>query len=107
MKHYRFPRHELIELIEELEPQLRRRTRRTRAIPPHTQVLLALRILASGSFQHVIGDTTGTHIAIKAPSIDEHLYVNRKRYHSLNVQVVCNARGLITSFCARFPGMFV
>ncbi|KAG0714047.1 putative nuclease HARBI1 [Chionoecetes opilio] len=58
MKHYRFPRHELIELIEELVPQLRRRTRRTRAIPPHTQVLLALRILASGSFQHVIGDTT-------------------------------------------------
>ncbi|KAG0717178.1 putative nuclease HARBI1 [Chionoecetes opilio] len=55
-------------------------------------------------FPRVIGTIDCTHIAIKAPSIDEHLYVNRKRYHSLNVQVVCNARGLITSFCARFPG---
>lgn len=48
----------------------------------------------------------GTHIPIKAPVEDENLYVNRKRFHSLNVQVVCNAANLITSYCARFPGNF-
>ena len=35
--HYRFPRHELINLIEEMDPFLRR-TRRSQAIPTHTSV---------------------------------------------------------------------
>lgn len=56
---YRFPRQELTLLFQELQPQLERRTRRSQALPTHTQVLLALRFLASGSFQHVIGDTAG------------------------------------------------
>ncbi|KAG0725395.1 putative nuclease HARBI1 [Chionoecetes opilio] len=47
-----------------------------------------------------------THFAIKGPSVDENIYVNRKRYHSMNVQVVCDAAKLIISFCARFPGVF-
>ena len=58
ISHYRFPRHQLIQLIEEMEPFLGRRTRRSRAIPTHTQVLVILRVLASGSFQHVVGDTS-------------------------------------------------
>jgi len=33
----------------------------------------------------------GTHIRIKSPSEDEHLYVNRKNYHSVNVQGVCDS----------------
>lgn len=56
---YRFPRHELILFFEEMEPLLQRRTRRNHALPTHTQVLLALRLFASGSFQNVIGDTAG------------------------------------------------
>ena len=59
VRHYRFPRRELMILIRELQPHLERRTRRVHAIPAHTQVLMALRILASGSFQHVIGDVSG------------------------------------------------
>ena len=59
--HYRFPRHELINLIEELDPYLRKRTRRSQAIPTHTQVLMTLRILASGSFQHVMRETIGKY----------------------------------------------
>ena len=47
---------------------------------------------------------TGTHVAIKGPSVDEGLYVNRKRFYSLNVQVICNADRVITSYCARYPG---
>ena len=61
--HYGFPRHELINLIEEVNPYLRRRTRRSQAIPTHTHthVLMTLRMLASGSFEHVIGDTAGKY----------------------------------------------
>ena len=49
---------------------------------------------------------TGSHIPIKAPAVDEGLYVNRKGFHSLNIQVVCNADGLIISYCVKFPGNF-
>ena len=49
---------------------------------------------------------TGTHVAIKGPTQDEELYYNRKRFHSLNVQAVCNAAGLIISYSARFPGCY-
>ncbi|XP_042889388.1 putative nuclease HARBI1 [Penaeus japonicus] len=160
LRYYRFPRCEILRLCEELDPFLRRRTRRSHAVPTHTQVLVALRFYASGTFQSVIGDSCGltqasvsriinsvtwilcekarreikmpstaaerlktvedfakvsnfprvmgaidcTHVSIKAPVIDEHLYVNRKRYHSLNVQVVCNADGLITNYNPKYPG---
>ena len=38
-------------------------------------------------FPNVIGSIDGTQIAIKAPSEEEWLFVNRKGYHSINVQV--------------------
>ncbi|KAK3872119.1 hypothetical protein Pcinc_022787 [Petrolisthes cinctipes] len=56
------------------------------------------------NFPRVIGAIDGTHVAIKAPSIDEAIYINRKRFHSLNVQVVCDGNGLIINYSARFPG---
>lgn len=45
------------------------------------------------NFPGVIGCIDCTHIAIHSPSVDdpefhEHLYVNRKNYHSINVQLV-------------------
>jgi hypothetical protein len=45
------------------------------------------------NMQNTIGCIDGTHtsIRIKSPSVDEHLYVNRKSYHSINVQAVCDA----------------
>ncbi|XP_063854467.1 uncharacterized protein LOC135096683 [Scylla paramamosain] len=49
----------LIPLFEEMQPQLERRTRCSQALPTHTQVLLALRLFASGPLQNVIGDTAG------------------------------------------------
>ena len=36
---------------------------------------------------NVIGFIDGTHIAIKAPIKNPEVYVNRKKFHSLNVQV--------------------
>ncbi|XDV48582.1 hypothetical protein PO909_017978 [Leuciscus waleckii] len=45
-----------------------------------------------------------THIPIKAPSINEGDYVNRKSVHSINVQVICDATHLITNVEAKWPG---
>lgn len=33
---------------------------------------------------------SGKHVRIISPSVDEHIYVNRKNYHSINVQGVCD-----------------
>ncbi|XP_064120441.1 putative nuclease HARBI1 [Macrobrachium nipponense] len=160
LQKYRFPRNQIISLCEELEPHIGRPTSRSHAIPTHTQVLVMLRFLASGTFQNVIGDVTGmsqasvsriisqvtdvlynkarteikrpqnpqeihqtaqafhrisgfprvigaidgTHIPIKTPSDNEYIYVNRKGYHSLNLQVVGNVQNLITSYTVKYPG---
>lgn len=160
LRYYRFPRNEILQICDELREGLERPTNRSRALPVHTQVLAALRFFASGSFQSVVGDTTGlsqastsrvvskvteilflkairdirmpvtdrernavkhgfyvlanfphiigaidcTHIAIKAPHEDEAVYINRKNYHSLNVQMVCNSQYEITHCLARYPG---
>lgn len=47
-------------------------------------------------FPNVIGAIDGTHIKIRAPPIDSASYINRKGFPSLNVQVVCDSRGLFT-----------
>ncbi|KAG7172991.1 nuclease HARBI1-like 6, partial [Homarus americanus] len=54
-----FPRREILRLCEELDQFLRQRTTRSRAVPTHTQALVALRFYASGTFQNVLGDTVG------------------------------------------------
>ncbi|XP_042877786.1 putative nuclease HARBI1 [Penaeus japonicus] len=57
-------------------------------------------------FPSVLGATDCTHIPIKPPR-QEHLYLNRKRVHSLNVQVVSDALMKIMSFSAKFSGVFM
>ena len=44
-------------------------------------------------FPCVVGCVDGTHIRIQAPSQNEPNYVNRKNYHSINVQVICDDLG--------------
>jgi hypothetical protein len=46
----------------------------------------------------------GTLIPIKAPSVDEHLYVSRKGYHAINIQCVCDANYMIRDIVAKWPG---
>ena len=41
-------------------------------------------------FPCVIGCVDGTHIRLQAPSQNEPNYVNRKKFHSINVQVICD-----------------
>ncbi|XP_051552172.1 putative nuclease HARBI1 [Myxocyprinus asiaticus] len=60
-------------------------------------------LLVSG-FPNVIGCIDGTHIPIKVPSVNEGDYVNRKSFHSINVQVICDASQLITTVEAKWPG---
>lgn len=60
---------------------------------------------ALGNFPNVIGAIDGTHIPIKNPGGPEaDLYINRKNFRSLNVQVVCDGKGLITNIVAGWPG---
>ena len=42
---------------------------------------------AVAGFPDVIGCIDGTHVKISPPSVDENAYINRKGFHSLNVQV--------------------
>jgi hypothetical protein len=145
---YRFGREALGFIVDVLRTDLERPTKRGHALSPETQVLIALRFFASGSFQQVIGDTIGvdkstvsnvvrdvslalvsrtdqfikwpnaarrqeiqtefftrggfplvigavdgTHVRIQGPSENEPNYVNRKNYHSINVQAVCDDKG--------------
>ena len=51
----------------------------------------------------VIGAIDGSHICIIAPSEDEYAYVNRKRYHSINIQAICNANLILRDVIAKWP----
>ena len=59
---------------------------------------------ADSRFPVLIGAIDCTHIAIKAPSEGEYVYVNRKHFHSLNVQIICDAQMRLTNIVARWPG---
>ncbi|XP_039302948.1 putative nuclease HARBI1 [Solenopsis invicta] len=56
-------------------------------------------------FPGIIGAIDGTHIAIFAPNIvREHLFINRKLYHSLNVMIVSSYNNEILSVNASHGG---
>ncbi|CAI6356221.1 unnamed protein product [Macrosiphum euphorbiae] len=56
----------------------------------------------------VIGIIDCTHVAIVPPKADgpypEHIYVNRKNYHSINVQLICDLNMGIMNVNAKYPG---
>ncbi|KAK2845831.1 hypothetical protein Q7C36_010685 [Tachysurus vachellii] len=61
--------------------------------------------LQGNCFPNVIGALDCTHIRIKAPSgAHEADFVNRKSFHSINVQIVCNADCVISNVVAKWPG---
>ncbi|XP_038047967.1 putative nuclease HARBI1 [Patiria miniata] len=61
---------------------------------------------AIAGFPEVVGAVDGSHIRLYGAPLmdDEHLYVNRKGWHSINIQVICDANYLITNVVARWPG---
>eukprot|EP00105_Crassostrea_gigas_P019294 XP_011437737.1 PREDICTED: putative nuclease HARBI1 [Crassostrea gigas] len=55
-------------------------------------------------FPGVIGAIDGTHVRILTPSEHEPEYVNRKNFHSINVQLVCDASHRIHDLVSTWPG---
>ncbi|KAJ8911805.1 hypothetical protein NQ315_014229 [Exocentrus adspersus] len=99
-------------LIEELTPHMNVGERITK-VSLASRILGSLKFFAQGSYQisvgneskvGIIGCVDGTHVAIVTPVHDEHLYYNRKRYHSKNVQIICDANLQIINVNANFGG---
>lgn len=60
-------------------------------------------------FPGIIGAIDCTHVAIAAPSNNNEqypgfVYLNRKGYHSINVQLICDANLKILNCNAKYPG---
>lgn len=60
--------------------------------------------MEKAGFPSVIGCIDCTHIAILGPSHEEHNYINRKGYHSKNVQIICSYNLEILNINSRYPG---
>uniref|UniRef100_A0A3P9IK64 DDE Tnp4 domain-containing protein n=1 Tax=Oryzias latipes TaxID=8090 RepID=A0A3P9IK64_ORYLA len=58
---------------------------------------------AMSGFPNVIGAIDCTHVAIRAPNVNENAFINRKHFHSINVQIICDADMLLTNVVARWP----
>ncbi|KAK2181225.1 hypothetical protein NP493_405g01000 [Ridgeia piscesae] len=62
------------------------------------------KFLRLAGFPNVVGCIDGTHVRIQAPPTNEHEYVNRKNFHSINVQVICDADLRIVNCIVKWPG---
>ncbi|KAJ8935507.1 hypothetical protein NQ314_012761 [Rhamnusium bicolor] len=65
--------------------------------------------LEKQNFLNAIGAIDGTHFAIFSPKVDDPIYpavayLNRKGYHSINVQAIFDANIMLLNVNARFPG---
>lgn len=155
---YRFSREVIFWLTSLLADDLNS-TKRSMALLPVQQILIALRYFATGTFQIVCGDCIGckkqtarrsiwratnallnrrnqfimfpteqaadnvkgmfykvakmsgvlgcidgSHIRIQRPNLNEFQFVNRKFYHSINIQAICSANGQFTNIVAAWPG---
>eukprot|EP00057_Strongylocentrotus_purpuratus_P015455 XP_011669929.1 PREDICTED: putative nuclease HARBI1 [Strongylocentrotus purpuratus] len=61
---------------------------------------------AVAGFPKVVGVIDCTHVHLHGSKLKpiEHLYVNRKNRHSINVQLICGPDFLISNVVARWPG---
>ncbi|CAH2013998.1 unnamed protein product [Acanthoscelides obtectus] len=62
------------------------------------------RFMEARGFPGVIGAIDCTHVEILRPTLEEHNYLNRKGYHSKNIQIVCDHDLKILNINARFAG---
>ena len=56
------------------------------------------------NFPNVLGCIDGTQVAIKCPNRNEHAYVNRKGFHSINIQFICDANMMFLDAVVKYPG---
>lgn len=55
-------------------------------------------------FPDVIGAIDCIHVAILKPAQEEHNFINRKGYHSLNVQIICDSNLKILNVNSNYAG---
>ncbi|RVE41357.1 hypothetical protein evm_013989 [Chilo suppressalis] len=71
---------------------------------PHERSLIKEKFQRKHNLPGVIGCIDCTHIAITRPSEEEHIFFNRKGYHSLNVQMICDYDLKIINVNSKFGG---
>lgn len=161
-RRFRFDRDGILFITDIVKDDISPATARNHSLPPHLQVMIALRYYATGKMQlcsgdnfnvdqstvsrviqrvtnslnnpncvkrfisfpitadvirkhqadfyavarfpGVVGAIDGTHIRIIRPSTHEPEFVNRKNFHSINVQIVVDASYRILDLVARWPG---
>ena len=64
----------------------------------HNQNRIRCGFYEMAHFPNVLGCIDCTHVRIQAPSEDEPAFVNRKGFHSINVQAVCDYEGKQNTF---------
>ncbi len=62
------------------------------------------RLFAIANLLNVIGAIDCTHIRIKAPANYAFAFLNWKNYHSINVQLICDAKCALLNVVARWLG---
>lgn len=76
--------------------------------PDNTEVLLSKRNFYdyTNGFPNILGAIDGTHVPINGPHYpsNESAFVNRKSFHSINCQILCNSEMKIYDMDARWPG---
>ena len=60
---------------------------------------MILSIYKIAQFPGIVGCVDGSHIPIITPKENEFVYVNRKNFHSANVQAVCDANLVFQDSC--------
>lgn len=68
------------------------------------QTVIKMAFYGIAEFPNVVGAIDCTHVRLKPPSVDDYAYINRKNFHSLNVQIICDAQMAILNMVARWPG---
>lgn len=71
---------------------------------PRELVVIKEQFLRIANFPNVVACVDGTHVKILCPPQEEYAYVNRKGYHSINVQLMCDATLRIVNYVVRWPG---
>ncbi|KAE8278864.1 putative nuclease HARBI1 [Larimichthys crocea] len=62
------------------------------------------RLAGSAAFARVVGSIDGCHIRIKPPSADAQCYFNRKLFHSIQLQAVCDHQCQFLDIFVGYPG---
>ncbi|KAM6997229.1 putative nuclease HARBI1 [Tautogolabrus adspersus] len=68
------------------------------------QSITRQKLYQTAGFPDLLGCVDGAHFKIKRPSRNENDLVNRKGYHSINAQIVCDADLVITNAVIKWPG---